>query len=93
MLINLAIKLACSLISGSTLAQAICPAPGATPIAISNSVPQTASRIIPEAFVSFAIEFSHFPDYAGTLRLVPRILILTRLKQPCRQYILAKYIF
>ncbi|MCJ1287531.1 hypothetical protein MMC26_006883 [Xylographa opegraphella] len=36
-------------------------------ISISNVVPPTASQPIPEAFISFAIEFGHFPDFAGNL--------------------------
>ena len=39
-------------------------APG-TPIIVSNVVPSTASQPVPEAFISFAIEFGHFPDFAG----------------------------
>ncbi|MCJ1417931.1 hypothetical protein MMC32_004276 [Xylographa parallela] len=37
------------------------------PIIISNVVPQAASQPVPEAFISFAIEFGHFPDFAGNL--------------------------
>ena len=35
------------------------------PIIVSSIVPTTASQPVPEAFVSFAIEFGHFPDFAG----------------------------
>ena len=38
-----------------------------TPIIVSNVVPFAASQPVPEAFVSFAIEFGHFPDFAGEL--------------------------
>lgn len=35
-----------------------------TPITVSSS-PSGASDPIPEAFVSFSIEFAFFPEYAG----------------------------
>jgi hypothetical protein len=34
-------------------------------IVLSESVPTTASTDIPESFVSYSIEFSSFPDFAG----------------------------
>jgi hypothetical protein len=37
----------------------------AGPIALSKSPPINASAPIPEAFVSYSIEFSSFPDFAG----------------------------
>ncbi|MCJ1399123.1 hypothetical protein MMC11_002325 [Xylographa trunciseda] len=37
------------------------------PIAISSVVPPAASQPVPEAFISFAIDFGHFPDFAGNL--------------------------
>ena len=36
-----------------------------SPITVSNDVPQGASQIIKDAFISFAIEFSNFPSFAG----------------------------
>ena len=36
-----------------------------SPIFINNVVPPAASQPVPEAFISFAIEFGHFPDFAG----------------------------
>ena len=36
-----------------------------TVIKISSTPPANASAPIPEAFVSFSIEFSSFPDFAG----------------------------
>lgn len=54
------LALACSsLFSGLAQAQI-------SPVVV-NSTPVNASAPIPEAFVSFSIEFSFFPDYAGTL--------------------------
>ncbi|MCJ1391438.1 hypothetical protein MMC18_004302 [Xylographa bjoerkii] len=38
-----------------------------SPIVISNIAPTTASQPVPEAFVSFAIDFGHFPDFAGNV--------------------------
>jgi hypothetical protein len=37
----------------------------ADPISLDKSPPANASAPIPEAFVSYSIEFSFFPDYAG----------------------------
>jgi hypothetical protein len=34
-------------------------------VAVSSSPPPAASDPIPEAFVSYSIEFSSFPDFAG----------------------------
>jgi hypothetical protein len=42
----------------------VCAITNSTPIAIS-STPVNASAPIPEAFVSFSIEFAFFPDFAG----------------------------
>jgi hypothetical protein len=54
------LALACSsLFSGLAQAQI-------SPVVV-NSTPVNASAPIPEAFVSFSIEFAFFPDYAGTL--------------------------
>lgn len=44
------------------------PGSSGTPIVVSNAVPLNASLPIPEAFISFAIEFGHFPDFAGKSR-------------------------
>jgi hypothetical protein len=55
----------------SNTAQANCMAPTASPVIVGNCVPQTASQVIPEAFISFAIGFSHFPDYAGKIYKYP----------------------
>jgi hypothetical protein len=41
-----------------------CATTNSTPIAVS-STPVNASAPIPEAFVSFSIEFAFFPDFAG----------------------------
>jgi hypothetical protein len=38
---------------------------GNTPIKVSGTPPANASAPIPEAFVSYSIEFSSFPDFAG----------------------------
>jgi hypothetical protein len=37
----------------------------ASQITVSGAPPANASAPIPEAFVSFSIEFAFFPDYAG----------------------------
>jgi hypothetical protein len=42
----------------------VCAIANSTPIAISGA-PVDASAPIPEAFVSFSIEFAFFPDFAG----------------------------
>ena len=34
-------------------------------ISVSGTPPSNASAPIPEAFVSFSIEFAYFPDFAG----------------------------
>jgi len=39
-------------------------------IQVSSSTPANASAPIPEAFVSYSIEFSSFPDFAGMLPTV-----------------------
>jgi hypothetical protein len=36
--------------------------PGSIPV---NNTPENASAPIPEAFVSYSIEFAFFPDFAG----------------------------
>ena len=49
---------------------------------ISNTPPVDASQPVAEAFISFAIEFGHFPDYAGMANLSDKSSIpLTPLKE------------
>jgi hypothetical protein len=40
---------------------------GTSVIKVSRTPPENASAPIPEAFVSYSIEFSSFPDFAGIL--------------------------
>jgi hypothetical protein len=52
-------------------------ASAATPIPVSTA-PTGASEPIPEAFVSYSIEFAFFPDYAGGVSCpLPNVSILT----------------
>jgi hypothetical protein len=44
------------------------PTPSSSPIPVSKT-PVGASDPIPEAFVSFSIEFAFFPDFAGGFAL------------------------
>jgi hypothetical protein len=47
-----------------------------------SSTPVNASNPLPEAFVSFSIEFSSFPDYAGR----PSLNVSYDLKLPIAGY-------
>ena len=51
--------------SSSPTAMASTTCTAVAPIVVSYTPPSYASQPIPEAFVSFAIEFGHFPDFAG----------------------------
>jgi hypothetical protein len=66
-----------SLVLGAAVAAAVPTTAGrdVSPIAVSQEIPQTAGAAVLSPFVSFSIEFSSFPDFAGMfVQAAPRKL-------------------
>ena len=61
---------------------------GTCAISLSLSPAQNASKPLLESFVSYSIEFSSFPDFAGKLGNMLENQVITS----CRQFQSAKYL-
>lgn len=62
------------LLLGATVATAVPTTAGSdvSTISVGEAVPQAAGAAVLSPFVSFSIEFSSFPDFAGTSASVSR---------------------